>query len=268
MTELATRVSPDAIAAAVDRLRAAQRTGKPCAPIRDLIGTGDVVAAYAVQQRIAADRLARGETVVGRKIGLTSAAVQQQMGVDQPDFGILFDVMAYQDGAIVPFEAVLQPRVEGEVAFLLGKDLVEGPLDDAQVRDAIDYGVAAIEICGSRIAGWNISFADTVADNASSGAYVLGTKRLTLAEFQPDAVAMTMTVTDAEDSTGTGAASLGDPVTAVVWLARQARELGQPLRAGQVILSGALGPMRAVTPGADVHVTITGLGTVSAHFSD
>jgi 2-oxo-3-hexenedioate decarboxylase/2-keto-4-pentenoate hydratase len=265
MTELDTRAS--AIAAAAERLRTAQRTGTPCAPIRDLIGTDDVVAAYAVQRQLAADRLARGETVVGRKIGLTSAAVQQQMGVDQPDFGILFDVMEYDDGATVPFEAVLQPRVEGEIAFMLRKDLIEGPLDDAQVRDAIEYGVAAIEVCGSRIAGWDISFGDTVADNASSGAYVLGTERLGLAEFEPAAVEMIMTDTGAVDSTGAGAASLGDPLNAVVWLARHARELGDPLRAGQVVLSGALGPMRTVTPGADVHVTIAGLGIVSAHFS-
>lgn len=267
MTELVTGVTADALAAAADRLRAAHESGMPCTPVRDLIGSDDVVAAYAVQQAIAADRLAAGARVVGRKIGLTSAAVQQQMGVDQPDFGILFDDMAYADGATVPWGAVLQPRVEAEVAFVLSEDLADGPLDAAQVRDAIEYGVAAIEICGSRIAGWDISFGDTVADNASSGAYVLGSDRRTLAEFEPVEVEMHMSVTGADDSTGTGAASLGDPIAAVVWLARQARELGEPLRAGQVILSGALGPMRAVEPGADVHVTITGLGTVSAHFS-
>ncbi len=125
-------------------------------------------------------------------------------------------------------------------------------LDDAQVRAAVDYAVAALEVCGSRIAGWDISFGDTVADNASAGAYVLGTEKKTLEEFVPRDVEMSMTVDGEEVSTGNGAACLGDPVNALVWLARQARDLGEPLRAGQVILSGALGPMMPIDPGAQV----------------
>ncbi|MFE4590332.1 2-keto-4-pentenoate hydratase [Streptomyces laurentii] len=257
----------DRIAAAAARLRTAAATGAPAAPVRDLIGRDDVVAAYAVQQRLTAERIAAGVTVVGRKIGLTSEAVQRQLGVDQPDFGVLFDDMEYAEGAAVPADAVLQPRVEAEIAFVLGADLAEGPLDDAQVRAAIDHAVAAIEICGSRVADWDISFGDTVADNASAGGYVLGTRRVPLTGFDPVAAEMTMTVDGETVSTGSGAACLGDPVAAVVWLARQARELGEPLRAGQVILSGALGPMRPVTPGTAVHATVTGLGSVSVTFS-
>jgi 2-oxo-3-hexenedioate decarboxylase/2-keto-4-pentenoate hydratase len=268
MTESVTGVDTDAIAAAADRLRAAERSGAPTTPIRDLIGTEDVIAAYAVQTRLAEERVAAGAVVVGRKIGLTSAAVQAQMGVDQPDFGILFDDMVYADGGTIPFDAVLQPRAEAEIAFVLKADLVEGDLDEAQVRAAIEYGVAALEICGSRIANWDISFADTVADNASAGAYVLGTERRTLAEFDPVTVAMSMSIDGEEVSTGVGAASLGDPVNAVVWLARTARELGTPLRAGQVVLSGAMGPMRPVTPGATVISTVTGLGSVTVSFSE
>ena len=268
MTESVTSVGSDAIAAAADRLRAAEQSGTPTTPIRDLIGADDVVAAYAVQTRLAEERIAAGARVVGRKIGLTSAAVQQQMGVDQPDFGILFDDMVHADGGTIPFEAVLQPRAEAEIAFVLKEDLVEGDLDDAQVRAAIEYGVAALEICGSRIADWDISFADTVADNASAGAYVLGTERRTLDEFDPVTVAMSMSIDGEEVSTGVGAASLGDPVNAVVWLARTARELGTPLRAGQVVLSGAMGPMRPVTPGATVTSTVTGLGSVTVSFSE
>ena len=200
-------------------------------------------------------RLAAGATVVGRKIGLTSPAVQQQLGVDQPDFGILFDDMAYPDGATLPVDAVLQPRVEAEVAFVLKADLADGPLDAAQVRAAVDYAVAALEVCGSRIAGWDISFGDTVADNASAGAYVLGTERKTLEEFVPRDVEMSMAIDGDEVSTGNGAACLGDPINALVWLARQARDLGEPLRAGQVVLSGALGPMRPIEPGAQVERT-------------
>jgi 2-keto-4-pentenoate hydratase len=266
----ATSASPDAQSAgrhavveAAARLAEAAETGTPCPPVRDLIGRDDLHAAYAVQRRNAEAHTAAGATVVGRKIGLTSPAVQAQLGVDQPDFGILFADMAHPDGAEVPVDAVLQPRVEAEVAFVLKADLADGPLDDAQVRTAVDYAVAALEVCGSRIAGWDISFGDTVADNASAGAYVLGTEKKTLEEFVPRDVEMSMTVDGEEVSTGNGAACLGDPVNALVWLARQARDLGQPLRAGQVILSGALGPMKPIEPGAQVHAHITGLGSVS-----
>ena len=262
-----TQISPDRIAEAAQRLLAAAVTGEPTAPVRDLIGSDDVAAAYAVQTRLAQARLASGAVVVGRKIGLTSEAVQQQMGVGQPDFGILFDDMAYADGATIAYDAVMQPRAEAEIAFVLKDDLTEGEVDGAQVRAAIDYAVAALEICGSRIAGWDISFADTVADNASAGAYVLGNERKTLDQFDPVAVTMSMSIDGEEVSTGVGAASLGDPINAVVWLARQARELGDPLRAGQVILSGAMGPMRPVGPGAVVTSTVTGLGSVSVTFS-
>ncbi len=262
-----TETSVDRIAEAAARLQAADEAGEPTTPVRDLIGADDITAAYAVQTRLVEARLAAGAVVVGRKIGLTSAAVQQQMGVDQPDFGILFDDMAHPDGGTIPYAAVLQPRAEAEIAFVLKEDLADGDLDDAQVRAAIDYGVAALEICGSRIAGWDISFGDTVADNASAGAYVLGTERRTLDEFEPKNVSMAMAINGEEVSTGTGAASLGDPVNAVVWLARQARELGDPLRAGQVVLSGAMGPMRPVAPGDTVTSTVTGLGSVSVTFS-
>jgi 2-keto-4-pentenoate hydratase len=261
MTQTGTTL--DGVAEAAARLRAAATSHQPCPPVRDLIGRDDLHAAYAVQRRNAEARIASGATVVGRKIGLTSPAVQAQLGVDQPDFGILFADMAHPDGAEVPADAVLQPRVEAEVAFVLEADLADGDLDAAQVAAAVDHAVAALEVCGSRIAGWDISFGDTVADNASAGAYVLGTEQRTLEDLVPKDVEMTMTVDGVEVSTGTGAACLGDPLNALVWLARQARDLGEPLRAGQVILSGALGPMRPIEPGAHVQAHITGLGSVS-----
>jgi 2-keto-4-pentenoate hydratase len=266
MIDATTTAGAAAVDEAADRLIRAAASGNPCPPVRDLIGRDDLVAAYAVQQRVTDARLASGARVVGRKIGLTSVAVQQQLGVDQPDFGILFDDMAFGDGAEVPAGTVLQPRVEAEVAFVLKDDLVEGPLDAAQVRDAVDHAVAALEVCGSRVEGWDISFGDTVADNASAGAYVLGTERRTLDEVEPRDVVMSMSVDGEQVSTGNGAACLGDPIEAVVWLARQARELGDPLRAGLVVLSGALGPMRPVAPGAHVTATISGLGSVSVSF--
>ncbi|WP_041818891.1 2-keto-4-pentenoate hydratase [Streptomyces davaonensis] len=260
--------SPSDIVAAAERIAGALASGVPCAPVRDLIGRDDLAAAYAVQAVLTERRIAAGARVVGRKIGLTSEAVQRQLGVDQPDFGVLFDDMAYADDDTVPFGRVLQPRAEAEIAFVLGADLADGPLDREQVRAAIAYGVPALEICGSRIAGWDISFADTVADNASAGAYVLGEERLKLDEFDPVDVAMSMSINGEEVSTGSGAACLGDPVEAVVWLARTARELGEPLRAGQVVLSGALGPMRPAAAGDTVTATLSGLGAVTVRFSE
>ncbi|GAA4679642.1 2-keto-4-pentenoate hydratase [Gordonia humi] len=260
--------STAAEAQAADRLLQALQTRTACTPVRDLIGPVDLAAAYRVQERLTAGRLADGRTVVGRKIGLTSQAVQDQMGVDQPDFGVLFDDMDYTDGDEVPMDRLLQPKAEAEVAFVLKKDLADGPLDIAQIRDAVDYAVAAIEICDSRIDNWDIAFADTVADNASSGVYVLGTDRKTLDEFAPVEVGMRMLINGDEVSTGDGAACLGDPLNAVAWLATSARDFGEPLRAGQVILSGALGPMRPLQSGDEVTVEITGLGTVTAKFSE
>ncbi|MEU6849764.1 fumarylacetoacetate hydrolase family protein [Actinacidiphila alni] len=259
-------VDADAVAAAAARLVGAAGSGVPCAPVRDLIGADDLPGAYAVQAAVTAHRLRAGARVVGRKIGLTSPAVQAQLGVDRPDFGVLFDDMAYLGGDTVPIGKVMQPRVEAEIAFMLGADLAEGPLDHAQVRAAIAWGAAALEVCGSRIAGWDIRFADTVADNASAGAYVIGPRRLSLDAFSPVEQRMSMTIGGDEVATGNGAACLGDPVAAVVWLARTARDLGDPLRAGQLVLSGALGPMRPVAEGDVVVARLSGLGAVQVRF--
>ena len=263
-----TTVDPAAIAAAGDRLVEAHFSGVACAPVRDLIGNDDVAAAYLVQERLNAARAEGGAVVVGRKIGATSQAVQAQLGVDQPDFGVLFDDMAFGPDDVIPMSRLIQPKAEAEIAFVLAEDLAEGPLDDDQLRGAIAYAVAALEIVDSRIAGWDISFGDTVADNASAGLYVLGAERKTLDEVEPAEVTMSMSIDGEEVSTGTGAACLGDPLRAVAWLAHQARTFGAPLRAGQVVLSGALGPMRPVAAGAVVVAEISGLGTVTARFSE
>jgi 2-keto-4-pentenoate hydratase len=251
------------IDAAVDRLREATRTMTPCPPVRDLIGRDDVSTAYAVQRLLVADRLAAGARVVGRKIGLTSPAVQQQLGVDRPDFGVLFDDMQIANDGVVPSGVLLQPKVEAEVAFILGRDLD----DDSDVRDAVAFVLPALEIVDSRIAGWDITFGDTVADNASSGLFVLGDTRTTLADVVPADVQMTMRLDGKTVSEGSGKACLGDPLNALAWLARTARTLGEPLREGQIVLSGALGPMVAVTPGDQVDAELSGLGRVAVTFS-
>lgn len=251
---------------AADRLRDAGEHRRPCAPVRDLIGTDDVQAAYAVQDLLNRERAAAGATVTGRKIGLTSPAVQQQLGVDQPDFGVLFADMECPTGD-VPTDDLLQPKVEAEIAFVLAADLADGELDVAQVRDAVGYATAALEIVDSRIEGWDITFGDTVADNGSSARFVLGEKHCNLDEFEPVEVSMQMSLDGEVVSSGNGAACLGDPLVALQWLARTARDMGDPLRAGQVVLSGALGPMVAVRPGSSVTARIEGLGEVTATFS-
>lgn len=254
------------IHAAADRLRQATRTKTPCEPVRDLIGRDDVSTAYAVQKVLVGERVAAGGRVVGRKIGLTSPAVQQQLGVDRPDFGVLFADMEVADGGVVGAGALLQPKVEAEVAFVLGRDL-DGSIDDSTVREAVEFVVPALEIVDSRIADWDISFGDTVADNASSGLFVLGDERLPLAKIEPADVQMTLRLDGEQASQGSGRACLGDPLNALAWLARTARELGDPLRAGQIVLSGALGPMVPVSSGARVDAEISGLGRVAVTFS-
>lgn len=253
--------------AAADRLEQAQQTRQPTPPVRDILGSTDIAAAYEVQAELTARRISAGARVVGRKIGLTSPAVQAQLGVDQPDFGVLFDDMAYADGGSVPTSSLLQPKVEAEVAFMLGKDL-DGPLDLDVVRAAVDHAVAALEIVDSRVENWDITIVDTVADNGSSALYVLGSQTAALDTFVPQNAEMTMTVDGVVASQGNGAACLGDPLEALLWLARAAQDYGDPLRAGQIILSGALGPMVPMVAGNTVSADISGLGTVSIHFDN
>jgi len=250
--------SIQAVTRSAARLRESAITANPCAPVRDLIGT-DIAAAYAVQEQITQARIAGGARVVGRKIGLTSPAVQQQLGVDQPDFGVLFDDMDYTRRTVPP-ALLLQPKVEAELAFVLGEDLAEGPLDIEQVQSAVASTWVALEIVDSRIAGWDITYADTVADNASAGLFVIGEELPGYVE--PALVTMAMSLNGAVVSSGRGADCLGDPLNALAWLARTAREFGDPLRAGQVVLSGALGPMAPVSPGDRVDAVISFGGTV------
>lgn len=261
-----TSLGNDAVSQAAQRLLRAAADHVPCPPVRDLIGSDDVKAAYAVQELLTAHRLEAGGRVTGRKIGLTSPAVQQQLGVDQPDFGVLFADMSVEDGASVPVGDLLQPKVEAEIAFVLGADLADGPLDDAQIRAAVAHAVPALEIVDSRIADWDITFGDTVADNGSSALYVIGGPAKPLIEFEPVEAEMTMKRHAETVSAGNGAACLGDPLTALGWLARTARDVGDPLCAGQIVLSGALGPMVPAAAGDVFTADISGLGSVSVRF--
>ncbi|WP_457111009.1 2-keto-4-pentenoate hydratase [Marmoricola sp. URHA0025 HA25] len=268
-------ISSDAVAAAVERLSRAQAGRVPCAPVRDLIGTDDLAAAYAVQQGLVQGRLGAEVTVVGRKIGATSKAVQDQLGVDQPDFGYLLSDMdvsaaASTTGGPISMWTLLQPRVEAEVAFRLGRD-IDVPEDEitlAHVRDAVDVALPALEIVDSRIADWAIGFTDTVADNASSGLFVVGTDGRPLSELEPRDVEMSLSINGEVRSSGNGAACLGDPLEALRWLAVQARRFGDPLRAGHVILSGALGPFVPFAPGDRVEASISGFAPLRVEFGE
>ncbi|MFF4416466.1 2-keto-4-pentenoate hydratase [Streptosporangium sp. NPDC001559] len=257
----------DALAEAADQLLDAARHGKPCPPVRQTLPSGTAEVGYAVQEINTRRALHEGRRLVGRKIGLTSAVVQRQLGVDQPDFGMLFADMACLDGLPVPASRFLQPKAEAEIAVVLKSDLVGGPFTVADVIRAVDFVLPAIEIVDSRIAGWDISLVDTIADNASSGAFVLGNTPVDLRGLDLRLAGMTMTRNGQEASTGAGAACLGHPLNAAVWLADALGGKDFPLLAGDVVLTGALGPMVPVEAGDVFEAHIDGVGSVRAVFS-
>jgi 2-keto-4-pentenoate hydratase len=278
-------------AKALEMLVGARASGQPCPPVRGLLPDGDIDAAYAVQSSWVADQIAAGARVVGRKIGLTNPVVQAQFGVDRPDFGVLFDSMACAPGTPIDGARTLQPKIEAEIAFVLAEDLTGAVIGSAEVAAATAFVVAALEIVDSRIAGWDIGIVDTIADNGSSGLFVLGDRRQRLGRLDLAECAMTLRRVasggavgasgsgraDGADgaggadgevvSTGTGASILGDPLAAVAWLAAAVRDHGRPLRAGEVVLSGSLGPMVPVAPGDAFHADISGVGHVSCVFA-
>ncbi len=247
----------EAVRLSAERLRESHLSGVACAPVRDLIGERDLAAAYAVQDANTDAWIAAGRRLVGRKIGLTATVVQQQLGVDQPDYGMLFADMAGR---------LIQPRVEGEIAFIFGRDIDLEDATPGEVMRAIDCAVAAIEIVDSRVAGWNIKIADTIADNASSGLYVLGTSPKRLDDLDLWTCGMVLESRGEPVSTGAGAACLGNPMNAATWLVRMMSKAGRPVMAGDVVLAGALGPMAAIQPGNGYELRIGGLGSVRIAF--
>lgn len=253
---------------AAEELVEAARRATPCPPLRAILPDGDLQDGYDVQ-RLVHERTADSRRRIGRKIGLTSVAVQQQMGVSTPDFGVLFADMAYGDAEPIPFDRLLQPRVEAEVAFVLGDDLPERTVTTTDVLRAVDFVVPAIEVCDSRIADWDISIFDTVADNASSGVFVTGSAPRSLRAIGDlRDVEMVLATGGTTVSSGRGSACLGHPVNAVVWLANQLAERGAPLLAGEVVLSGSLGALVPAEPGTVYEAVIDGLGSVRAVFAE
>lgn len=255
------------VAAVAARLREAEASRNVIEPVRGEIAMDDIATAYGVQQANVDLRVANGERIVGRKIGLTSLAVQKQLGVDQPDFGALFASMAYGDAQAIPLSQLIQPKVEAEIALVLERDLTFEKHTFVDILRASAYALAAIEVVDSRIQNWDIRFVDTVADNASSARFVVGSRPVLLSQIDLTACAMELLRDGEVLSRGNGSACLGNPLNAAVWLADRMVQLGTPLRAGDVVLTGALGPMVAVKEPGTYTAQIEGLGSVRATFS-
>jgi len=249
-------------------LREAADSKITCDPIRDIIGITDLSKAYEIQAINSKIRIAGGARVVGSKIGLTSVAVQKQLGVDQPDYGLLFDDMEVLNGGEISYKELMQPKVEAEIAFVLKKDLNSTSITTSEMLSAIDYALPAIEIVGSRVKDWNIKITDTIADNASASHFVVGHQPTRLENIDLINCKMSMYKNGEEVSKGTGSACLGSPINACIWLAKTMAAHGSPLKAGEVILSGALGPMAAVEAGDHVKAVIEGLGEVKLNFRE
>jgi len=242
--------------------------GKTVPPLRDGLDPLDSAGAYAVQAINTRFWEASGRRIVGRKAGLTSEAVQKQLGVDQPDFGVLFDDMQVRDGGNLDPRRTIQPKAEAEIAFVLESDLPDPATGPDEIAAAVASVHAAIEIVDSRIAEWKITFADTVADNGSSAYFVLSEDGKPPQGLDLEGAAMALTVNGEVRSTGIGAAALGNPLNAAAWLARTLAAAGEPLRRGDILLAGALGPMVVLTPGDVIEARVEGIGACGFTFRD
>jgi 2-oxopent-4-enoate/cis-2-oxohex-4-enoate hydratase len=259
----------DRIHALADELFHALRERKTVAPLSARGKAITIDDAYRISRRMLELRLADGERVVGKKIGVTSKPVQDMLGVHQPDFGFLTDRMQVADGATVSLAAagLIQPRAEGEIAFVLKHDLRGPGVTRQDVIDATDHVLPCFEIVDSRIRDWQIRIEDTVADNASCGIFVLGRERIDPRTLDLAAVRMDMFKNDAPAGSGLGSAVQGHPAEAVAWLANTLGAYGIPFLAGEVILSGSLAPLVPAQAGDRFHMSIEGLGTASIAFS-
>jgi 2-oxopent-4-enoate/cis-2-oxohex-4-enoate hydratase len=245
----------------------AQDQGLTVAPLTDQAPDITMDDAYAISQHVIERRLDTGERVVGKKIGLTSKPVQEMLGVFQPDFGFLTDSMELSDAAAVPIVGnLIHPKAEGEIAFRLRKDLQGPGVTETDVLDATATIIPCFEIVDSRIEDWKIKIQDTVADNASCGVYILGGIEVDPRDFDLPSLKMTIYKNGEQQSEGFGSAVMGNPLTAVAWLANTLGRYGIPLKAGEVILSGALAPLIPVVAGDEMSLEIDGIGGCSCRF--
>ena len=260
-------MTPDKIEQYGDELYQALISQSTVAPLTDREPDITIEDAYNIQSRMIARRVAAGESLVGKKIGVTSKAVQDMIGVDRPDFGQLTSGMAYTSGQELPIGGLIAPRAEAEVAFVLKRDLNGPGITAADVIRATDYVVPCFEIVDSRITDWKIKIQDTVADNASCGVYLLGEPRAKLQDLDLNLAGMVLERNGTLFSTAAGAAVQGGPVNAVVWLANTLGELGIPFKAGEVILSGSQSTLVPVKAGEHMRCSVGGLGACEVYFS-
>ena len=249
-----------------DELYEALAAGKTVSPLTSRGFDITIEDAYHIQQRMLARRIEKGEKVVGKKIGVTSKAVMNMLGVGQPDFGYLLDGMVYHEGESIPMDSLIQPKAEGEIAFLMNKDLMGPGLTAADILAATEGVMACFEIVDSRIQDWKIKIQDTVADNASCGVFVLGDKLVDPKKVDLALCGMVLEKNGEIVVTGAGAATMASPVNAMVWLANTLGRLGIGLNAGDIVLSGALGAMVPVKAGDSLRCTIGGIGGCSVRF--
>ncbi len=244
----------------------ARQSRTPIGPVSKTHGIATIEDAYAIAQINTRAKLDAGGRISGKKVGLTSKIVQQQLGVDQPDFGILFSDMEYLNGDTIQMSSLIHPKVEAEVAFVLGRDIDQVKPTWAEFLLSIKYAMASIEIVDSVVKDWAITLYDTVADNASSALYVMGDQPVAVDAVSLADIGMQMSINGSVVSTGAGASCLGHPLRSAYWLACLMAQSNQPLRQGEVILSGSLGPMIPVRSGDVVEVNIGGLGRVGCRF--
>jgi 2-keto-4-pentenoate hydratase len=253
--------------AIAERLRSAERDATPIAPLAAEFPSMDVVDAYAIQQHNIASRVAAGATVRGHKVGLSSKAMQRMMGVDEPDYGhLLSDMFVYENTAIAT-ACMCAPRVEVEMAFVLAQDLPAPGCTVADVLRCTAFVCPSLEIIDSRIADWRIGLVDTIADNASSALVVLGAAATSPMGLDPRTVGAVLRKNGAVLATGATGAVLGNPVTAVAWLANKVHGFGVTLGAGQVVLPGSCTRAFDASPGDVFRADFHELGSVSVRFS-
>ena len=249
-----------------DELYVAAKECRALEPLTSRHADLTVDDAYRIQQRVNARRIEAGERMIGKKIGVTSQVVMDMLGVYQPDFGMLSDAMLYREGEAIPAASLIQPKAEGEIAFVLRHDLQGPGVSVADVLAATAGVMACFEIVDSRIRDWKIRIQDTVADNASCGVFVIGAARVAPRALDLAAVKMDILKNGAHIASGTGAAVQGHPATAVAWLANTLGRFGIPFLAGEIILSGSLAPLLPITPGDRFDMSLTGIGTASISF--
>ncbi|MGV9718306.1 2-keto-4-pentenoate hydratase [Rhodococcus pyridinivorans] len=253
-----------AVQKAADRLLEVYRTGESIDPLTPEHPDATLELAYRIQQRQVEQWVLAGDVVKGHKVGLASRAIQRQMGVDQPDFGHLTQSMFHLEHHPIPEGTFLQPRIEPEVAFVLGRPLTGPGVTVAEAARAVDFVLPALEIVDSRIRDWRIGIFDTIADNASSGGVILGSRPVALDSVDLRLAGCNLHVNGELVATGAGGAVLGSPLNALVWLANTVGPLGVTLEPGHLVLPGSMTAAHAVLPGDSVVATINGLGSVTA----